>query len=340
VQILNFHPGNSRFDKSVAQAVELLQRGGLVAIPTETVYGLAGDATNGAAVAKIFEVKKRPRFNPLIAHVSGLEMAQKIGLFDAVSLSLARRYWPGPLTLVVNKNPLSKVHDLVSANLDTIGIRCPGGAARRLIDAFGRPLAAPSANRSGRVSPTTASHVATEFTDEDIIVLDGGASNVGIESTIARIIDGKIKILRAGSITDAELADNTGLPVESADAGAEIRAPGMMASHYAPHSQVILNCRAPTDDAVMLSFGTTGARGDRNLSASANLIEAAANLYRHIRELDELGTGRICIAPIPQEGLGIAINDRLSRMAAPRLPQENSTDTNSNTVKLAIDRKA
>ena len=329
MQILKFGQDDAGFEDGLSRSIKQLKAGGLVAIPTETVYGLAGDATNGMAVAKIFEMKKRPQFNPLIAHVCNLEMAQNVGIFDKLSLKLAHKFWPGPLTLVVNKYPKSQVHDLVSGGLDTIAIRCPGGLARQLIEEFGAPLAAPSANRSGHVSPTRAAHVASEFGDEDIIVLDGGACDVGIESTIVRVMDEKIIFLREGSITHEELSQFPNSNVEAVSANAPIQAPGMMISHYAPRSKLVVNCHEADASSAVLSFGAQAVRGayDRNahenLSASANLREAASNLYSHIRKLDELGRDKICVAPIPFVGLGIAINDRLTRAAAPR---KNTTD--------------
>ena len=318
MQILDFSRKNSRFSQTIKLSVEQLASGGLVAIPTETVYGLAGDATNGLAVAKIFEVKHRPHFNPLIAHVSGLEMAQSIGLFDNVSLMIAEKFWPGPLTLVVKKNPQTKIHDLVTAGLDTIAIRCARAGAGQLIEEYGVPLAAPSANRSGRVSPTNASHVASEFTNEDIIILDGGRCELGIESTIASIGGDKITILRAGSVTADELSNFSGIKTQFSTNDAQICAPGMMQSHYAPRSKVILNCAIVSKDAAGLSFGREYFDGDLNLSKTGDLRQAASNLYSHLRELDKLGRAGICVAPIPNAGLGVAINDRLIRAAAPR----------------------
>ena len=324
MQILNLSHDKLSIETALAQCVRHLKDGKLVAIPTETVYGLGGDAANGMAVAKIFETKLRPQFNPLIAHVSGLAMARTIGLFDPVSLELARQFWPGPLTLVVARHPQSGVHDLVSAQLDTIAIRCPGGIGQKLIEAHGAPLAAPSANRSGKVSPTDAAHVASEFEGEDIIIVDGGPCELGIESTIAQVNHDEIRILRAGSITREELSTATKLAVTEFVSDARILAPGMMASHYAPRSQVALNCTNAPENSAALSFGARNLSGQydkqahRNLSASGDLREAASNLYRHIRELDAMGKSEICVAPIPLEGLGLAINDRLIRAGAPR----------------------
>ena len=324
VQTFDFHQDTPDVDTTLAKCICHLASGKLVALPTETVYGLAGDATNGIAVARIFEVKQRPQFNPLIAHVSGLEMAKTIGKFDETSIRLAKAFWPGPLTLVVAKVPTTNIHDLVTAGLETIAIRCPGGSAHQLIAAYGSPLAAPSANRSGRLSPTSAKHVVAEFPGEDIIVLDGGDCDVGIESTIATVQNGEVVILRAGSVTIEQLADASGLEVTTVEANSKITAPGMLASHYAPRAEVVLECKSKLPDAAMLAIGPD-CEGELNLSVSGDLKEAAANLYRQLRQLDGLGLATICVAPIPHEGLGIAINDRLSRAAAPR-----STDGNAN----------
>lgn len=318
MEILKFDPAGPEFGNVLSICVAQLSAGKLVAMATETVYGLAGDATSGEAVAAIFDMKQRPQFNPLIAHVNGIEMAQTIGIFDAVSLALAEKFWPGPLTLVVPQRTNSKIHDLVTAELETIAIRCPGGNARLLIEAFGRPLAAPSANLSGRVSPTTASHVRADFDGEDIIVLDGGDCDVGIESTIVQVQSDQITVLRTGSIAADDLTRHCEIEVVLAHNDAAISAPGMMASHYAPRTKVVLDCDEKPPGSAMLAFGNSGVAGDLNLSPDGNLREAAANLYRHMRALDELGKDRICVAPIPHRGLGTAINDRLSRAAAPR----------------------
>lgn len=318
MQTLAFSPANSDFDTVVERAAEVLKVGKLVVVPTETVYGLAADATNGEAVAEIFETKQRPQFNPLIAHVSGIEMAKTIGVFNEPSQLLAEQFWPGPLTLIVEKAEGSAIHDLVSAGLDTIAIRCPDAGARDLIEAFGLPLAAPSANRSGHVSPSCAQHVVSEFDGRDLLILDGGPCEVGIESTIARADENSITILRSGSIDADQLAACTGLPVDYAQQGNSITAPGMMASHYAPRCKVILNCESANDESVMLAFGEHQSYAKHNLSPTGDLREAASNLYGMLRELDTMGKTNICVAPIPFEGLGIAINDRLSRAAAPR----------------------
>ena len=309
-------------DDFAAPAVAAFRRGQCVALPTETVYGLAADATNGLAVARIFEMKGRPRFNPLIAHVANVDMAMAHGAFDGISAGLAAAFWPGPLTIVVAKKPDSSVHELVTAGLDTIALRMPQGIARDINAAFGRPLAVPSANRSGRVSPTTAAHVAQEFADSDLLVLDAGPCEVGIESTIVRVNGDRLAILRPGVVTAEALAQATGIEVEAASHGAAVQAPGMLASHYAPRARLCLNVGHCPPGAPVLAFGggrdRSGAGAERNLSPAGDLREAAANLYSHLKALDATGADVICVEPIPSTGIGIAINDRLSRAAAPR----------------------
>ena len=308
----------------LVQAIAALENGECVAMPTETVYGLAGDATNGIAVARIFEMKGRPRFNPLIAHVGGLGMARKHGVFGAAAEKLATAFWPGPLTLVVPKKPESDIHDLVTAGLSTIALRMPRGPARQIISEFGRPLAVPSANRSGRVSPTTAAHVAEEFTDTDLMILDNGPCPVGLESTIVKIGPDRLTLLRPGAITGPELTAITDLPVGRPGEDAEIEAPGMLKSHYAPDAELRLNVTDCPSGAALLAFGD-GAGKNRtmaghvlNLSPRGDLKEAAANLYHHLKALDATGFATICVEPIPATGIGAAINDRLARAAAPR----------------------
>ena len=208
------------------RAIARLRAGELVAIPTETVYGLAADATNGEAVAKIFATKQRPSFNPLICHVDGVVMAQEYGKFGTVAERLANTFWPGPLTLVVPVRADSGIHDLVTAGLGSVGLRCPRGFSRQVISAFGRPLAAPSANRSGRISPTTAQHVAEEFSGEDLLILDAGACEAGLESTIVKIDGNRLYLLRPGVITAEEIAEVAGMPVELPPADGKVQAPG------------------------------------------------------------------------------------------------------------------
>lgn len=305
--------------QAIKSAIAALSDGQCVAMPTETVYGLAADATDGEAVARIFEMKGRPRFNPLICHVSDLEMAHQHGCFCDLSKQLATAFWPGPLTLVVAVREKSALHPLVSAGLPTVGLRCPEGLASTLIQQFGKPLAAPSANRSGRISPTRADHVAAEFHDTNLLVLDGGPCERGLESTIVKVEGNRIVVLRPGSITAAMIKAETGVMPEDY-AGGGIVAPGMMTSHYAPDATVILNCKSPPETGAWLQFGETVATKlpHRNLSVSGSLTEAAANLYGHLKELDAMNAGTIFVSPIPLGGIGIAINDRLRRAAAPR----------------------
>ena len=310
---------------AMAKIVDALSSGQLAVLPTETVYGLAGDATSGVAVARIFELKQRPQFNPLICHVSDQEMAAEHGMFDEVAKQLANAFWPGPLTMVLPRKPGSPVHDLATAGLDTIGIRCPIGLARQVIAEFGEPLAAPSANRSGRVSPTTADHVMDEFPEAELPVLDSGPCLLGIESTIVKVEKDRLVLLRPGSITRDELRDTTGLPVDLPPNTGPITAPGMLKSHYAPMTPVVLGSELDGDRVAILAFGADDPHGCReralacvNLSKQGDLIEAAANLYAAMKELDEVGASAICVEPVPETGVGVAINDRLRRAAAPR----------------------
>ncbi|MEM7215098.1 MAG: L-threonylcarbamoyladenylate synthase [Pseudomonadota bacterium] len=308
-------------DVNLQTICDLLCEGKCIGLPTETVYGLAADATNGRAVARIFEMKGRPKFNPLICHVSGMEMAREYGRFDPVSEKLAQAFWPGPLTIVLPLAEGTKVHPLVSAGLDTIGLRCPEGPARDVIASFGKPLAAPSANRSGKISPTTAKHVSQQFPDAELMIVDAGRCAVGIESTIVKIDDGNICLLRPGAITSEMIAEVSGV-IPVATVSNKIEAPGMMESHYAPDAAVILNCDSCPSDAALLKFGNrmpnAASPVSLNLSETGDLVEAAANLYAYVKQLDESGISKICVEPIPMEGLGIAINDRLTRSAAPR----------------------
>jgi L-threonylcarbamoyladenylate synthase len=309
--------------EAMDEALALLRAGEIVAIPTETVYGLAGDATNGAAVAKIFEAKGRPRFNPLIAHVATMAMAEEIAEFDPLSRTLAERFWPGPLTLVLPSRPGGAIHPLVTAGLDTIALRMPRGFGARLIERLGRPLAAPSANSSNRISTTTAKAVADDLGDRIRLVVDGGATPVGLESTIVKVEDGKLRLLRPGGIAAAELEAAAGAAlVRGANSGVE--APGMLASHYAPGAMVRLNATEVVAGEALLAFGPQRPRNagaavaTLNLSESGDLREAASNLFSHLHALDRSGAKVIAVEPIPHDGLGEAINDRLSRAAAPR----------------------
>lgn len=309
-------------DEALEPALALLRAGEVVAIPTETVYGLAGDATNGEAVARIYEAKGRPRFNPLIAHVSDMEMAARIGQLDPLSRKLAETFWPGPLTLVVPLQPDAGIHPLATAGLDTIALRIPRGFGAKLIAALGRPLAAPSANTSGRISGTTAQAVAADLRQRIRLVVDDGATPVGLESTIVKVEDGKVRLLRPGGIAAGEIEAVTGRKLERGAKG--IEAPGMMLSHYAPKAGMRLGVEDVRPGEALLAFGPVrAARAENavatlNLSPSGDLREAAANLFSFMHELDRADAAMIAVEPVPMQGLGEAINDRLARAAAPR----------------------
>jgi L-threonylcarbamoyladenylate synthase len=305
------------------RALALLIAGEVVAIPTETVYGLAADATNGIAVARIFEAKGRPRFNPLIAHVSDMAMADRIAVFDPLSRQLAHEFWPGPLTLVLPLRAASPIHPLVTAGLDTIALRMPRGFGGELIARLGRPLAAPSANSSGRISATTAEAVAADLGARIPLIVDGGATPVGLESTIVKVKDGKLHLLRPGGIAAGEIELAAGMRLLRGEKSG-VEAPGMLASHYAPGADVRLNAVEVAAGEALLAFGPDRARwAERavavlNLSPGGDLREAAANLFSHLQALDLSGASTIAVEPIPDKGLGEAINDRLARAAAPR----------------------
>ncbi|RIY03370.1 threonylcarbamoyl-AMP synthase [Aureimonas flava] len=300
---------------------ERLARGELVAVPTETVYGLAGDAADGKAVARIFEAKGRPRFNPLIAHVTGRAMAERYAEVDPLAARLIERFWPGPLTLVLPLRPDAPLHPLVTAGLPTVALRSPQGGMARVLAHLGRPVAAPSANRSGRVSPTTAAHVLRTLGGRIEAVADGGAATHGIESTIVQPCADHVLLLRPGSVTAAEIEAATGLAVRRHD-GAAIVAPGQMRSHYAPHGRVRLAVAEPEPDEHYIAFGPladeTRARAVYQLSETGDLREAASRLFAALSAFDAPDIDRIAVAPIPAEGLGEAINDRLARAAADR----------------------
>ena len=310
-------------EDALGPALELLEAGEVVAIPTETVYGLAGDATNGVAVARIFEVKGRPSFNPLIVHVSDIEMARKIAVFDDVANKLAQHYWPGPLTLVLPLRDGHGIHPLATTGLTTVALRMPRGFGRDLIARLGRPLAAPSANSSGRISPTSADAVNEDLGDRIELVADGGRAVVGVESTIVKLSPGEVRLLRPGGVTAEEIAAFLGAPIARGGQGS-IEAPGMLASHYAPDATVRLDAHKVHSGEALLAFGPSRiANADAavailNLSETADLREAAANLYAHLKALDRHGASVIAVEPIPHDGLGEAISDRLRRAAAPR----------------------
>jgi L-threonylcarbamoyladenylate synthase len=307
---------------AIAEAGALLRAGGLVAFPTETVYGLGADATNGEAVAKIFAAKERPQFNPLISHVPDLAAAESHGVFDPDARRLAEAFWPGPLTLVVPAAPGCAISDLARAGLDSVALRAPAHpVAQALLRAAGTPVAAPSANRSGRVSPTHAWHVMGDLDGRIDVVLDGGPTQVGVESTIVACLGGAVRILRPGGLARARIEGALGRKVENAQANAAITAPGMLASHYAPNARIRLDATRVEKDEAALDFGGRFAdvqAASFDLSPRGDLAEAAANLFAFLRALDATGADVIAVAPIPNEGLGEAIRDRLARAAAPR----------------------
>ena len=308
----------------IAAAAGLLRQGRLVGFPTETVYGLGADARHGAAVAGIFETKGRPSFNPLISHVTDLAAARREGVFGPGALRLAEAFWPGPLTLVVPRAPGGSVCDLARAGLDTVALRVPAHPiAMALLHQAGCPVAAPSANRSGQISPTTADHVADDLGGLIDGILDGGPTAVGLESTIVSWCGEAPILLRPGGVPRAAIESRMGRPFGNfASDHGPLQAPGMMASHYAPRAAVRLDAVEATAAEGVLDFGgrlSTAAHGLRlDLSPSGDLREAAANLFGHLRRLDREGVARIAVAPVPAEGIGEAINDRLRRAAAPR----------------------
>ncbi|RGP38150.1 L-threonylcarbamoyladenylate synthase [Pseudotabrizicola alkalilacus] len=306
-------------DAGLTRAAAILRAGGLVAMPTETVYGLAGDARNGVAMARIFAAKARPTFNPLIAHVTGVEMAETLAIFDDRSRAVAAAFWPGALTLVLPLRADAGLSPLVTAGLETVAIRCPAHpVAQALLRAFGGPLAAPSANPSGRVSPTRADHVRQGLGGRIDAVLDGGPCAVGIESTILGL-DGAPTLLRPGGVPVEALEAMLG-PVGVGGDAHKPNAPGQLASHYAPEAGVRLGVTAPDEGEVWVGFGTDSKGAALSLSPGGDLVEAAAALFQTLRDADAMAGpgGRIAFAPVPETGLGRAINDRLRRAAAPR----------------------
>ncbi|MEM9572039.1 MAG: L-threonylcarbamoyladenylate synthase [Pseudomonadota bacterium] len=301
--------------ETIARAANMLRAGKLVAMPTETVYGLAANAADAEAVARIYAAKARPQFNPLIAHVADFDMAEQEGLFSAQARALVEAFWPGPLTLVVNIAPTGTVCDLARAGLDSIALRVPAHpVAQALLSAFRAPLVAPSANPSGQISPTKADHVAQDMATKVDLILDGGSSAAGIESTIIDARGDTPALLRPGTLAADEIESVwPGLlrPALNPDAP---QSPGQLLRHYAPQAQLRLNVETPEADEAYLAFGARD--GALNLSASGDLTEAAANLFAMLRTLDNQYE-RIAVAPIPQTGLGEAINDRLTRAAKP-----------------------
>jgi L-threonylcarbamoyladenylate synthase len=314
---------------AVAEAARCLTEGGLVAFPTETVYGLGADATQAPAIARLYEAKGRPSFNPLIAHVADLAAARKIARFDATATRLAEAFWPGPLTLVLPKTDNCPVAELATAGLDTVAIRVPAhGIARDILRAFGGAVVAPSANISGHVSPTTAAHVASDLTGRVDLILDGGPVEVGVESTIVACFDVPM-LLRPGGLPREAIERVLGhalqrLPEDAVNDDAQPLAPGMLASHYAPRTPVRLNATSVEPDEALLAFGAAGiggasaAKAVMNLSTAGDLSEAAANLFGYLRALDARLARTIAVMPVPHHGLGEAINDRLRRAAIGR----------------------
>ncbi|WP_074380919.1 L-threonylcarbamoyladenylate synthase [Bartonella doshiae] len=309
---------------SIKEAIKLLEQGRLVALPTETVYGLAGDATNGKAVTSIFYTKKRPQFNPLIVHVSGIDMAERYVEIDSLSSRLMEVFWPGPLTFVLPLKVHHDIHPLTTSGLDTLAIRFPEGGFAEVVEYFGRPLAAPSANHSGRLSPTSAQAVFASLGDSVPLILDGGSSRIGLESTIIKVCDKNIYLLRPGGISAEEIEKITGKSLQRLDQRAAIEAPGMLKSHYAPNAAVRLNVQKVESGEALLAFGPKRIAGVNNavsvlnLSESGHLEEAASHLFEYMKQLDSLKVKCIAVEPIPSYGLGEAMNDRLIRAAAPK----------------------
>lgn len=309
--------------EAIAKAAECLRAGGLVAMPTETVYGLAADATSDKAVAAIYAAKERPAINPLIAHVLDIEAAREQAVFSAEAETLAGAFWPGPLTLVLPVASSSRISLLARAGLDTVAVRSPSHeVARALIEAAGVALAAPSANRSGRVSPTTAAHAVADLDGRVDWIIDGGPCRYGLESTIVACLSSRPQLLRPGAITREAIEAALGSPIDSGGVPQTApNAPGQLASHYAPSAELRLDAASASSDEAVLDFGSSlkSAAGVRlDLSPSGDLIEAASHLFSYLRVLDAAGAMRIVVAPIPAYGLGAAINDRLRRAAAPR----------------------
>ncbi len=314
---------------AVAEAARILAEGGLVAFPTETVYGLGADATNATAIARLYQAKGRPAFNPLIAHVGDIEAAKKIARFDAQATALAAAFWPGPLTLVLPKTKDCPVADLATAGLETIAIRIPAHpVAREILRVFGHPVVAPSANLSGHVSPTTAAHVQSDLAGRIDLIVDGGPVEVGVESTIVGCFEQPM-LLRPGGLPRGDIERVLGRalaqpPADSDSEASQPLAPGMLASHYAPRTRVRLDANRVEAGEALLAFGPDAIAGVdaatavMNLSERGDLDEAAANLFGYLRALDARGARAIAVMPVPHHGLGEAINDRLRRAAVER----------------------
>lgn len=309
-------------DDALVRAAAFLRSGGLVAFPTETVYGLGADARNNDAVARVFAAKDRPSFNPLIVHVTDLAAAGTLGEISKFAVALAERFWPGPLSFVLPRLPDSGLSLLVSAGLDTVALRAPAHpVARDLLARFGGPIAAPSANRAGEVSPTLAAHVVESLGDAPDLILDGGQCTVGLESTVIDLCGERPAILRHGAVTREQLEEQIGTIADASipEPGAAPRSPGQIARHYAPAIPIRINATDPRPDEAFIAFGETptgNTSAIRNLSPSGDLIEAAARLFTTLRELDRPEFAGIAVAPVPETGIGRAINDRLRRAAA------------------------
>jgi L-threonylcarbamoyladenylate synthase len=315
-------------EEAVRKAARCLRQGGLVAFPTETVYGLGADATNAGAIARLYQAKGRPAFNPLISHVGDLAAARAVGRFDAAAIALAEAFWPGPLTLVVPRAEPCEVAELATAGLESIAIRVPAHAvARAILREFGGPVVAPSANLSGHVSPTTAAHVQSDLDGRIDLIVDGGAVEVGVESTIVACLEAPM-LLRPGGLPREAIERVIARPLVRPPAhmeydGTQPLAPGMLASHYAPRTRVRLNAVEAEPGEALLAFGPLAQEADKaaavmNLSARSDLNEAAANLFGYLRALDAKTPRAIAVMPIPSHGLGEAINDRLRRAAVGR----------------------
>ena len=317
---------SNRYNQTITKSLDFLRAAKPIAIPTETVYGLAADATNPDAITSIYTTKGRPQFNPLICHMADMEMAERYGEFDAISKKLAEFFWPGALTIVVPLKPESGIHKLATAGLETVGIRVPKGFAAKLIGEFDKPLAAPSANSSGKISPTTAEHVQADLGGKIELILDNGACDVGVESTIVKSDGEDVYLLRPGGVSANEIEAVIGKPLLRLDSGSDhkVEAPGMLTSHYAPNAVMNLDVNSVSRGEVLITFSDmpidnkNAATAIFNLSENGSLEEAAHNLFDMLIAADKTGATMIAVAPIPNEGLGEAINDRLTRAAAPR----------------------
>ena len=313
---------------TIARAAEALAHGEIVAFPTETVYGLGANALDASAVAKVFAAKERPRFNPLIVHVPGLEEAESYAAVNDIARKLIRAFWPGPLSLVLPRKRGCAIADLVSAGLDTIALRAPSHpVARALLEAAKLPIAAPSANRSGRISPTSASHVEAELGSVPAIILDGGPCSLGLESTVLGIDGDDVTLLRRGALPREKIETVLGRKLAGPESGSGVSSPGQLATHYAPLAPLRLNARSAKRGEALLAFGAQApdfAGPTINLSRRGDLVEAAANFFAALRTLDEAGVEGIAVMPIPAHGLGEAINDRLKRASSPATIPSNA----------------